>query len=103
MTYRLVPRKRIEFVIDAAVQPRLLRRLEEAGQHDFTVLPALAGHGRHGSWSREGGIGAAGRYVRVLCDIDLERLPAVLDLAADLVRNGTASVAVLDVAHVAVD
>ncbi len=102
MSYHLVPKKRVEFVIDAAVQPRLTRRLEEAGQHGYTVLPAVAGQGSKGAWSREGGLGAAGRYVRVVCDLDEAALPPLLDIAADMVRNGTSHVTIFDVQMVAV-
>ena len=101
--YRLIARKRVEFVIDAAVQPRLARQLHDLGSLAFTVLPAVAGEGRQGAWSGEGGVGAAGRYVRVLVDLDAARLPAVLELAAKLVHDGTAAVSVLDVEALVTD
>lgn len=95
--YRLVHRKRVEFLIDAAVQPRLARKLHDLGSVAFIVLPAVAGEGFQGPWSGEGGVGAAGRYVRVVVELEEPQLQEVLELAARLVHDGTAGVSVIDI------
>ncbi|TVQ33504.1 MAG: transcriptional regulator [Geminicoccaceae bacterium] len=94
--FHLVPHKRVEVLIDAAVQPRLVRRLEGLDHVAFTVLPAMAGQGSQGAWNREGGLGAAGRYTRVMCEVEPDKLDALLALMTDLVHNGTAHVSVFD-------
>ncbi|MEO1091526.1 MAG: transcriptional regulator [Pseudomonadota bacterium] len=99
--WSLRPQKRVEIIVDAAVLPRLSRRLDGLADTAYTVLPAAAGHSAsEGHWSRSGELGAAGRYVVVFCLIEPDALDPLLSVTADLVRTGTASVAVSDVSVV---
>jgi PII-like signaling protein len=73
----------------------LLDRLEVAG---YTVLPALAGRGSRGAWSREGLVTEAGRMVIVICVLDASRVDAVLEEVYALVRRQIGIIIVSDVA-----
>lgn len=48
-----VPRKRIEILADAPLLPRLIAALAECGIDGHTILPAISGAGRTGSWSED--------------------------------------------------
>ncbi|HVL70427.1 MAG TPA: transcriptional regulator [Beijerinckiaceae bacterium] len=91
------PKKRIEIVLEAPALNRLIDRLEKANVSGYTVLPALAGRGSGGGWSREGLAGDAGRMVMVLCIIDGARVDEVLEAAYGVVSRHIGIVAVSDV------
>jgi nitrogen regulatory protein PII len=71
-------KKRIEIIVEAPALNRLIDRLDQAGVKGYTVLPALAGRGQDGSWSREGLAGEAGRMVAIICIVDPTRAEDVL-------------------------
>jgi len=60
-------KKRLEIIIEMPAVPRLEGVLEKAGVKGWTVLPAKAGRGAAGSWSREGQITDAGRMIWTSC------------------------------------
>jgi nitrogen regulatory protein PII len=76
---KMFAKKRIEIFIEAPALHRLTDALEKAGVKGYTILPALAGSGASGPWSREGQVGDAGRLVQIICITDPARVEAVLD------------------------
>jgi len=88
--------KRVEILIEAPMQDRLTEALTRAGARGFTVLPALGGAGRSGSWSRDGQPGRTG-MVAVVCLIRPESLDGALEAAFALVARHIGLVNVADV------
>ena len=72
------PKKRLSIIIEAPYLNRLLGTLDTLAVPGYTVLPALAGRGRSGSWSRDSLSSDANRMVQVLVVIDEEKVPTVL-------------------------
>jgi len=91
------PKKRIDIVVEAPVLGRLLGVLDDLAVTGYTVVPALAGRGREGSWRREGLVGEAGRMVVVFCIVDTQRVDAVLEPVFKLVSRQIGIVNVSDV------
>jgi nitrogen regulatory protein PII len=91
------PKKRIEIVVEAPALSRLLDRLDRAAVSGYTVIPALAGRGREGSWRGEGLAGDAGRMVIVVCITDATRVDAVLEAAYAIVSRQIGIVTMSDV------
>ncbi|RAI45764.1 DUF190 domain-containing protein [Rhodoplanes roseus] len=94
------PKKRIEIVVEAPLLRRITARLEETAVTGWTVVPVLAGHGRHGDWTAEGQIGTASQMVMLITIVDAGRLDAVLDGVFALVSRQIGVVTVSDVAVV---
>lgn len=90
------PAKRVEIIIEAIMERRLLDALEGAKVTGFTVLPVLGGSGRSGRWSREGQVGRSG-MVAVVCLVRPERLDALLEAAFAVVEPQMGVVGVSDV------
>ena len=80
------PAKRVEIIIEAPLEKRLLGALRGAGVAGFSVLPVLGGSGKSGEWSREGQVSRAGGMVAVVCIIRPERLDPLLDAALAVVK-----------------
>jgi nitrogen regulatory protein PII len=91
-------KKRIEILMEAPALHRLLDKLERAGVSGYTILPALAGKGRGGSWSEEGLVGDAGRMVMILCILDPAKADTVLESIFGLLSRQIGIVSVSDVA-----
>jgi PII-like signaling protein len=91
-------KKRIEIVIEAPSLRRLTELLDRLAVAGYTVIPALAGRGRDGSWSREGLVSDAGRMVIVVCVLDESRVDPVLEEVYALVSRQIGIVTVSDVA-----
>lgn len=72
------PKKRLSIIIEAPFMKRLLAILDDLEVPGYTVLPALAGRGASGPWSRDSLSSDAGRMVQVLVVIDAEGVPDVL-------------------------
>ena len=87
--------KRVEIVIEAPLETRLTKALEESGVTGFTVLPVLGGSGRSGRWTREGQVGRAG-MVAVICLIRPDRLDGLLEAAFAVVERHIGVVSVTD-------
>ena len=90
-------KKRIEIILEAPALHRLTDRLDQAGVTGYTVMPALAGRGQDGSWSREGQVGEAGRMVAVICIVDPAKSDAVLERIYALLSRQIGIVSVADV------
>lgn len=80
------PAKRVEIIIEAPLEKRLLSALRGADVTGFSVLPVLGGSGKSGEWSREGQVSRAGGMVAVVCIIRPERLDQLLDAALAVVK-----------------
>lgn len=91
------PKKRIEIVVEVPALQRLLDRLDKAKVSGYTVIPALEGRGRDGSWSREGLAGEAGRMVVVICITDASKVDAVLEGAYAVVSRQIGIISIADV------
>jgi nitrogen regulatory protein PII len=90
-------KKRIEIFLEAPALHRLTDALEKAGVKGYTILPALAGNGSSGPWSREGQVGDAGRLVQIVCITDPSRVEAVLEGVYRLLSKQIGVVSVADV------
>lgn len=89
-------KKRIEIIIEAPMLNRLLDLLDRLAVTGYTVIPAIAGRGREGSW-REGQLTEAGRMVMVICITDGARIPQVLNPVYKLLARQIGIVTVSDV------
>jgi len=90
-------KKRLEIVVEAPIQDRLIALLDRLQVTGYTVLPALAGRGHDGEWSREGMVGEAGRMIVVICLIDGDRVDGVLDKVFSMVSRRSGIVSISDV------
>jgi nitrogen regulatory protein PII len=90
-------KKRIEIVLEAPAQRRLLERLDAAAVTGYTVVPVLAGRGHDGSWRGEGLAGDAGRMVMVVCITDPAKVDAVLEAVYGVVSRQIGILTVSDV------
>lgn len=91
------PKKRIEIMVEAPLMSRVLALLDEAGVSGYTVVPAIAGRGKDGSWHRDGVVGRAGALVQIFCILDQNRVDAVLEPLFRLVSRQIGIVTVSDV------
>ena len=90
-------KKRIEVIVEAPALHRLIDKLQRAGVTGYTVLPALAGRGRGGEWSREGMISETGRMVAVVSIVDPVRAETVLAAVMALLDRQIGVVTISDV------
>ncbi|NND43053.1 MAG: transcriptional regulator [Silicimonas sp.] len=88
--------KRVEIIIEAPLESRLTKALEDAGVTGYTVLPVLGGSGRSGKWSRDGEVSRASGMVSVVCLIRPERLDGLLKAAFAVVERHIGVVSVTD-------
>ena len=88
--------RRVAIIIEAPMQSRLTRAMQNAGVTGWSILPVLGGSGRSGEWSREGQVGRAGGMVQVVCIIRPERLDALLEEIFKVVERHIGVVAVSD-------
>lgn len=93
----MYPKKRIEIIVEMPVLNRLLDLLDRLAVTGYTVMPALAGRGRDGSWRRSGLVGEAGHMVVVVCILDESRINEVLEPVFNLVSRQIGIVTVSDV------
>ncbi|MEM8592604.1 MAG: transcriptional regulator [Pseudomonadota bacterium] len=89
------PAKRVEITIEAPMERRLRKALEEADITGYTILPVRGGSGRSGPWTREGQIGRSG-MVQFICIIREERLDTLLDAAFKVVEKQIGVVCITD-------
>lgn len=97
------PKKRIEIILEAPALHRLTARLDEAGVKGYTIIPALAGHGQDGTWSREGLPGDAGRMVMVISVVDPARADDVLAGVYKILARQIGIVTICDVEVIRAD
>jgi len=89
-------RKRLEIIVEAPLQRRIIELLEAEGLRGYTVLPCLAGKGHDGAW-QEGELSAAGA-MRLIVAIAPEALARrVLASLRDLLVDYAAVVTLSDV------
>lgn len=93
---QMYARKRVEVVIEKPALPRLLDLLEAAGVKGYTVLPALAGKGRTGTWSRDGQVGEHGTMMTLICITSEERLAQLMEDVFPLVARQLGILSVTD-------
>ena len=82
------PRKRLDIIVEAPMQRRVVELLEAEGVSGYTVLPCLAGRGHEGSW-QQGDISNAFtmRLIMVVAEEALARrvMARVYDLLSDYI------------------
>ena len=88
---------RLEIVIEAPVLDRLCRKLDGLELSGYTVMPAVSGRGRNGSWSRKGEISESQRMFVLFAVLDEADLPPVLEEVYALVSSQIGIVTVSDV------
>ena len=81
-----VTRTRIEILADAPLVPRVVAALHQAEVHGHTVLPALSGSGRTGSWSEERVTAAESKRL-VVAIASLEHAAAFVDAVGPLLES----------------
>lgn len=91
------PKKRIDIMIEAPLMARVLAILSDKDVSGYTVLQAYAGHGKDGSWHRDGMVGRAGAVVQIFCIVDESRIDAVLEAVFAVVSRQIGIVTVSDV------
>lgn len=90
-------KKKLEIIVEQPVLGRVLDLLDQLAVTGYTVVPAMAGRGREGSWRDEGAITDTGQMVVVMCLLDESRIQAVLEPVYKVVRRQIGIVAISDV------
>lgn len=90
-------KRRIEVIVEAPILSRLLDDLDRLAVTGYTVLPALAGRGRTGSWRRDDSVNPAGQMVCVICITDQQKIDDILDAVHDLLARQIGIVSISDV------
>lgn len=97
MTLETHAKKRLDIIIEAPIMNRMLDLLDRLAVTGYTVVPALAGRGREGSWRGAGLVSQAGAMVMVICILDESRIGAVLEPVYKLLSRQIGVVTVSDV------
>ena len=90
-------KKRLEIIVEAPVLNRLTDLLDRLEVGGYTIVPALGGKGRGGSWSREGQATDAGRMIVIIVIIDAKRLDEIVEPIFALVQRQVGIMAISDV------
>jgi len=90
-------KKRIEIMVESPLMSRVITILDDLGVSGYTVMPAIAGRGKDGSWHRDGQVGRVGSVVQILCIVDESREQDVLEPLFRLVSRQIGIVTVSDV------
>ncbi len=88
--------KRVEIIIEAALESRLTDALRNSGVTGYTVLPVKGGSGRSGEWSRSGQVTRGSGMVAVVCLIRPDRLDPLLEAAFAVVEPHIGVVSITD-------
>lgn len=91
------PKKRIEIMVEAPLMRRVVSLLDDLSVSGYTVLPALAGRGKDGTWDRDGLVGRAGAVVQIFCIVDESRVDQILEPLFKLVSRQIGIVTLSDV------
>lgn len=94
---RTFPKKRLSIIIEMPFMNRLFDLLDTLDVPGYTALPALAGRGQSGSWSRDSLSSDAGRMVQVLIVLDAEKVPEVLQAVRGVLDRQMGIVSLSDV------
>ncbi len=88
--------KRVEIIIEAALESRLTDAMRKAGVTGYTILPVKGGSGRSGQWARAGQVTRGSGMVSVVCLIRPERMEELLDAAFAVVEPHIGVVSITD-------
>lgn len=88
--------KRVAIIIEAPMLRRLTQAIEDADVTGYSILPAIGGSGRSGSWSSEGQVGSIGGMMQVICVIRPERLDRLLESVFAVVERHIGIVTISD-------
>ena len=91
------PMKRIEIIIEAPLERRMIEQLDHAGVTGYSVLPVIGGRGLDGVWSAEGQIGDANRMVSIVSITDQAKADKVLRDVFSLLKHQIGIVSMSDV------
>ena len=91
------PKKRIDIMVEAPLMKRVLSVLDDQNVSGYTVVPALAGRGKDGSWDRDGLVGRVGAVVQIFCIVDERHVDAILEPVFKLVSRQIGIVSISDV------
>lgn len=95
-------RKRLDIIVEAPLQRRLVELLEAEGARGYTVLPCLAGKGHEGVWQQgEISDAFARRLFVVIAPEPLAR--RVMAAARELLRDYSAIITLSDVEVIRAD
>lgn len=90
-------KKRIEMIVEATLEGRLVGLLEVLEVKGYTIVPAQAGRGQEGSWRRGGLVGNAGHMIVVICIVDPSRADEVVNRLHDFMSNRIGIINISDV------
>ncbi len=88
--------KRVAIIIEAPMEKRLTRALDQADVTGYSILDVKGGSGRSGRWSGAGHIGSANGMVQVVCIIRPEKLDGLLESVFSVVDKHIGVVSVSD-------
>ncbi|MEM6307585.1 MAG: transcriptional regulator [Pseudomonadota bacterium] len=88
--------KRVAIIIEAPMEKRLTKVMDQADVTGYSVLPVLGGSGRSGRWSGAGHVGLTGGMVQVICIIRPEKLNPLLEAIFSVVDKHIGVVSVSD-------
>lgn len=97
MTIQTYPKKRLSIIIETPFLKRLSVLLDDLGIAGYTVLPALAGKGKNGTWTQDTQSSDAGTMVQVLIVLDESRVEEVLDATNAVLKRQMGIVTLSDV------
>ena len=99
MTMTLHRKKRLEVIIEVPALSRLETALHDIGITGYTILPALAGAGRSGRWTRDGLIGDTDRMVMLVAIFDAQLVDTLVERIFPVVtrQSGVASLSDVEV------
>ncbi len=89
-------KKKLEFVVETALMPRLVRLVEEQGAKGFTVVPTQAGESVDGAWQRDDIAPALGAQMLIVV-VDPAVADPILEAAYALLADYRAQIFVSDV------
>lgn len=90
-------KKRIEIIIEKPAYKRAGRVLQNAGVTGYSVLPALAGFGESGMWSRDADISGSRDMVSIVSITTQETALKALEQLSELLGDHIGIVSVSDV------
>lgn len=90
-------KKRIEIIIEKPAYKRAGRVLQNAGATGYSVLPALAGYGESGEWSRDNDISGSRDMVAIVTITTQETANKALEQLSDLLGEHIGIVSISDV------
>ena len=89
-------KKKLEFVVETALMPRLVRLVEEHGAKGFTMVQTQAGESIDGAWQRDDIAPALGAQMLIVV-VDPALADPILEAAYALLADYRAQVFISDV------